>query len=417
MSAFRLTTAVRAVNLLLVIIWLQAFKSSGLMVQPGPAQLLLAGLICASAATAYWLVSLARGWRAAFLAADVAAVALACAFIQPSAADLHFGFLVPLTLAVMTLPARLAAGVCAAAVAAVILLLRAAGRPWLDPLLLVRLSAIAAAPAVAAVMSVHLLGRRVRLLRSTIALIRQQQIAEYITVILFQLREYLTSLTSVTEHLALSAPDGGTRDMAEKMRRIVAEANSKISRTVEAVQTTTRRTLPPPAGFDLAELADQALDAVSIMHPRPLLRARLVCAERISIEGNRNLYFGVLTSVLENAFEAFLDSKPGDLTVTVRPGEPCAEVLVEDDAGGISPDRLSRIFQPFYTTKTDAGGIGLGLSMSRSMLEHVGGSLEISSRGARTAVSLRIPLKPTLPRIRTEQSTWAGRRAAPGGAS
>ncbi|MEI8191742.1 MAG: hypothetical protein WCI75_18670, partial [candidate division NC10 bacterium] len=241
MSAFRLAAALRAVNLLLVIAWLQAFKSSGLLVKPEAAQLLLGLIIIASASAAYRYSDIASKWQAAFLAADTVAVGLACAFIQPAAADLHFGFLVPLILAALTLPAHLAAAVWAAAIAAVVLLLRVAGRSWTDPLLLVRLSALAAAPAAAVAASGHLLGRRIRLVRSTIGLQRQQQIGEYVTDTLFQLREYLTTLTSVSEQLALSAPDEKTRNIAEKMRRVVGEANSKITRTVDSVKTTTRR--------------------------------------------------------------------------------------------------------------------------------------------------------------------------------
>jgi nitrogen-specific signal transduction histidine kinase len=55
--------------------------------------------------------------------------------------------------------------------------------------------------------------------------------------------------------------------------------------------------------------------------------------------------------------------------------------------------------------------MGLGLSMSRRFLERLGGGLRLKSKGGATAALLTIPLEQELPKIRNEESTWAGRRA------
>jgi len=414
-TAFRRTTLLRCVNLLLVVLWAQAFKASGLLVGPERPQLALALLLLASAAAAFFLREPSPAVQGSFLAADVAGIAYAAAFIQPAAADLHLGFLAPLVLAVLTLPVPAAAAVCALAVAAVVVLLQLAGRPWLDPLLLVRLSALAIVPAAAAAAAPGGLRGRLRLARTSTALQRQQQVAEYITHVLFQVREYLTSLTSVTEHLAMAAPDPMSKDLAGKMRLIVSEANAKISRTVDSVKTTTtRKSAPAAAEFPLRGLLEQALEA-SRLGAGPLVQADLSCDETLRIQGNRKLYLGVLMSVLDNAFEAYPEGKRGRVVLQAGLEGACALVTLTDDAGGIPLDQAARVYEPLFTTKSEQGGLGLGVSMSRLLMERSGGSLDVMGVEGGTRVQLRIPLKPSLPLIRNEQSTWAGRRAAPRG--
>jgi PAS domain S-box len=66
------------------------------------------------------------------------------------------------------------------------------------------------------------------------------------------------------------------------------------------------------------------------------------------------------------------------------------EIVVSDTGVGIAPDQLKHIFQPFYTTK--AHGIGLGLAITRRLVEDHGGYLRIESQyGYGTAVAVRLP--------------------------
>jgi signal transduction histidine kinase len=55
--------------------------------------------------------------------------------------------------------------------------------------------------------------------------------------------------------------------------------------------------------------------------------------------------------------------------------------------------------------------MGLGLAMSRRFIERLGGDLQIKSGNGRTIVTLTLPLSQELPKIRREESTWAGRRS------
>ncbi|HSB74735.1 MAG TPA: ATP-binding protein, partial [Terriglobales bacterium] len=70
------------------------------------------------------------------------------------------------------------------------------------------------------------------------------------------------------------------------------------------------------------------------------------------------------------------------------------ELRVRDDGCGIAPEILPQIFEPFLTTKESGLGVGLGLAISRSIVERHGGSIEAQSEvGRGTTFTLRLPLQ------------------------
>jgi two-component system sensor kinase FixL len=84
----------------------------------------------------------------------------------------------------------------------------------------------------------------------------------------------------------------------------------------------------------------------------------------------------VVLNVLLNAFDAMKDCPAGEREVRVRlerDGAHMVKVAVRDRGTGLGTDKLDKIFQPFYTTKRD--GLGMGLSISRSIIDVHGGRL------------------------------------------
>jgi signal transduction histidine kinase len=96
---------------------------------------------------------------------------------------------------------------------------------------------------------------------------------------------------------------------------------------------------------------------------------------------------GEVKQVLYNIIRNALQASPAGESVIIsvkRCGSEIA-VSVEDRGGGIPPDVATRIFDPFFTTKQAGpdGGMGLGLSVSRSLIEAMGGRIEVSNEEAR----------------------------------
>jgi two-component system sensor kinase FixL len=83
----------------------------------------------------------------------------------------------------------------------------------------------------------------------------------------------------------------------------------------------------------------------------------------------------VLINLMRNAMEAMRDSERRELTVRTMPADgDLVAVEVSDTGPGISEEVAARLFQPFVTSK--AGGMGIGLSISKRIIESHGGTME-----------------------------------------
>jgi C4-dicarboxylate-specific signal transduction histidine kinase len=71
-------------------------------------------------------------------------------------------------------------------------------------------------------------------------------------------------------------------------------------------------------------------------------------------------------------------------------GGATVEIRVQDQGPGVSEPELEQIFTPFYTSKAD--GLGLGLSMSRSIIEGFGGELQARRQPVGLLMGCRLPL-------------------------
>jgi signal transduction histidine kinase len=102
----------------------------------------------------------------------------------------------------------------------------------------------------------------------------------------------------------------------------------------------------------------------------------------------------VLLNLIMNGIPAMgaVTDRKRELTVSVAFAEPGrVQVAVEDTGPGLDPATALRIFEPFFTTKSD--GLGMGLSISRSIVEAHGGQLRVSPRAPHgTALRFTIPI-------------------------
>ncbi|SJZ36556.1 amino acid-binding domain sensor histidine kinase [Trichlorobacter thiogenes] len=112
------------------------------------------------------------------------------------------------------------------------------------------------------------------------------------------------------------------------------------------------------------------------------------------IQGNSQRIEQVLVNLLLNACQALTDQNRGVFLRTfIDHATNSVGVLVRDEGCGIAPEHLDRLTDPFFTTKRESGGTGLGLSVSTGIVKEHGGSLLFSSPpGQGTTVTLLLPI-------------------------
>jgi len=99
----------------------------------------------------------------------------------------------------------------------------------------------------------------------------------------------------------------------------------------------------------------------------------------------------VLTNLVINAIQAMPDG--GRLTIRTSADEDGqVSVSVEDTGCGIAPENIDKLFTPFFTTKEEVKGVGLGLAVSHGIVERHGGKIEVQSEvGKGTTFTVHLP--------------------------
>ncbi len=186
-------------------------------------------------------------------------------------------------------------------------------------------------------------------------------------------------------------------EFVDRSLKVVEAAALDGSETVRRIQTFAR--LRPEELFVAVDLNQIVKDAVAITRPRreekiahdrrPLeLSLRLGTVEPIS--GRPAALTELMTNLILNALDAMPDG--GTLTLATRPGRRGVVTITVTDTGVGMPEAVrQRIFEPFFSTKGEAGS-GLGLSMAYSIVRHHAGEIDVESEPGRgTTFTLRFP--------------------------
>jgi signal transduction histidine kinase len=165
----------------------------------------------------------------------------------------------------------------------------------------------------------------------------------------------------------------GARETARRTLRDGNRAADVISR-LRALFSKKEFTLEP---LDLNEAAREviALSLSDLQRNRVIVRSEF--AEDLPpVIGDRVQLQQVILNLLRNASDAMvgIDDRPRDLLITTRrQGDEGVRLSVQDSGIGALPQDLQKLFEAFYTTKS--GGMGIGLSVSRSIIERHHGRL------------------------------------------
>jgi PAS domain S-box-containing protein len=174
--------------------------------------------------------------------------------------------------------------------------------------------------------------------------------------------------------LAGDAPN--VEEAREAARRIVRDGK-RAGDVIARVRALVKRAAAPSEKLDLNEIIREVLALVGDEAKRKSVITRTQFADDLSpIAGDRVQLQQVVLNLVMNAIEAMssVEERPRELVITTRNIDADqVHVTVKDSGPGIDPNTLDKIFDPFYTTKP--GGMGMGLSISRSILQAHDGRL------------------------------------------
>jgi PAS domain S-box-containing protein len=181
----------------------------------------------------------------------------------------------------------------------------------------------------------------------------------------------------------------------EASLQLVANLNHAAELIQSFKQVAADRNYSNPRVFDLGDLTEQVVMSLRPGLGKKNLTLNVACQPDLTMNSYPGPYGQVLTNLFLNSVaHAFPDGKGGTVDIKVRAsGKDDVEVLFSDNGCGMSLDVRRKAFDPFFTTRRDQGGTGLGLHIVHSIVTNcLGGRLDLDSKpGEGTKIQLILP--------------------------
>ena len=200
---------------------------------------------------------------------------------------------------------------------------------------------------------------------------------------------------------ALEDPDSLRKSLSEKIKVLKSEVERLNDIVVDFLSTVR----PRNANLQEEDLNQIIKDAVEIVVPdleQNNISLRMELEENLPyLLLDRGFIRQVLANLISNAKDAMKDKAGGTLTISTEKNSDSVILSVADTGAGIAPDNLTKIFDPYFTTKKS--GTGIGLTLVYKIIRGMGGDINVNSRQGEGTI-FRI----TLPRMEKEikQIEW-----------
>lgn len=205
-------------------------------------------------------------------------------------------------------------------------------------------------------------------------------------------------------------------DKRAALKESVRVAKEEVARLDSIISDFLRAARPAPARLEPASLNAVVEETLQFMAAE--IQDAGITAEANLTRGLPRVWLDhdqmkqVFINLIKNALQAM--KRGGKLTVATERTEDYVTVSVTDTGEGIPPNLISRIFEPYESTKQ--GGSGLGLMIVRRIVQQHGGAIDVDSAvGKGTAFRVRLPTREKRARVLAATSTAAKLLAAPTG--
>ncbi len=239
---------------------------------------------------------------------------------------------------------------------------------------------------------------------------RHATVGELSASMAHELSQPLTAILANTQAAELIA-NSPSPAMAE-IKEILADIRRDDQRAGDIIQHLRSLLKKAPIeirDLDVNDIVNEVFGFVAVQaNMRNVALSKVSTSQMLQIHGDRIQIQQVVLNLMINGMEAMADAPPGQRKLVVRTAqvdEAFAEISISDRGPGISADTLGKVFDPFFTTKKE--GMGMGLSIARTIVQAHGGQIWAENRATGGAVfRLTLPLtKKVHERLTTGEAT------------
>jgi len=213
---------------------------------------------------------------------------------------------------------------------------------------------------------------------------RIEAIESFAADVSHELKNPLTSLRSAVETLPMAKTDANRKRLLDVIEHDVKRLDRLISDISDASRLDAELQRQEAAPVDVAKLLDALVTAANEVRGDVRVTLNFEGSGGFRVPGHDSRLGQVVSNLIDNARS--FSREGGQVRVTCRRLKNDIEIIVDDDGPGIRPDALEKIFERFYTDRPEEQGFGqnsgLGLSISKQIVEAHGGSIRAENRTA-----------------------------------
>jgi signal transduction histidine kinase len=181
------------------------------------------------------------------------------------------------------------------------------------------------------------------------------------------------------------------REKQIKNLTIIRTQSARITHIVRQLLNLAR---PYNLRFEAIDLNDLIKSALENFEANEGLKIEFTAKDDLIVSGDRDFLRQVFVNIFQNAAQAMNES--GTLKIEIKEVERESKIFaatrISDTGKGIAAENLERIFDPFYTTKDIGQGTGLGLAVSRRVIEEHGGAIEAANNELGATFTVFLPM-------------------------
>ncbi len=206
-----------------------------------------------------------------------------------------------------------------------------------------------------------------------------------------EIKNPLTPMKLSIQHLqrAFHEDHPNVKELADKVSVTLIEQIDTLSNIATEFSSFAKMPKTKNERFNLVEVIDNAID---LYKSNTAVTIRTAYQEQeYFVFSDKNQLLRVFNNLIQNAIQAIPEDRHGQLLVNMERKDDFVWVEVRDNGIGIDPGQKERVFAPNFTTKSS--GTGLGLAMSKNIVESTGGTIDFdSSPGEGTSFFVTIPI-------------------------
>ncbi|MGE4497356.1 MAG: sensor histidine kinase [Deferribacterales bacterium] len=227
-------------------------------------------------------------------------------------------------------------------------------------------------------------------------MIRQSRLAamgEMISNIAHQWRQPLNALALTIQDIEDSyrhneINDDYIRDTVEKSMELILH----MSVTIDDFRNF-YKTNKDIMEFSLRRSIDEAMKIISASLKNSSIETVIDCEQDVIVRGYPNEFSQVILNILSNSKDALIDNRSADrmIRISIEATNRGGRIIIADNGGGIPANVIESVFDPYFTTKEQGRGTGIGLYMSKTIIEsNMGGKIDIANTGDGTRVTIEL---------------------------